>query len=584
MNIFLTNKLLTKIIFDMYLIKVLYLSIILISCVCFFLLFKVTKKNPDACYVVLFTSVIFQCLGYLKLYFANNLETIIFANQVIYLGGCILPFVCIKCLQALCKEKLNSFLNFIFISVALIIFAGSCTIGKNGLYYKSIDFVKGPLCNIIIKEYGPLHFLYPVYLISSISCSFIILTKCYTRKKHISYLTGKLLSLSTTSVAFFYFFERIFHLQFELLPVSFMIMQIAVLFLLYRINQYDLWRISSASLEENQEMGFIVLNSNGVLYATDKISLTWFPELKESKIDKKIENTGSDFLQLINKWISNPEFDKSYFFDRDGKIIQVKLNLSEKKRRFSNYCIYCILMRDDTQQQNFARLMKEYNSTLEQQVDEKTAQLKKVQNDIIISMASIVENRDSNTGGHIKRTSDVVKIFVENLVKTNRYPQLTKKFSECVIKAAPLHDFGKIGIPDLILNKPGKFEPNEYEIMKQHSEKGSIIVAEILRNSNDSQFRDIAINVAHYHHEKWDGTGYPSKLAGKEIPFEARIMALADVFDALVSKRVYKESFSYEKAFSIIEECKGSHFDPDLCQEFILCRPQLESIYNSYKD
>lgn len=161
---------------------------------------------------------------------------------------------------------------------------------------------------------------------------------------------------------------------------------------------------------------------------------------------------------------------------------------------------------------------------------------------------------------------------------------MDKEVAKRIIKAAPLHDFGKIGIPDIILNKPGKFTPEEYEVMKQHAAKGAVIVERILQNSEDELFKKIAVNVAHFHHEKWDGNGYPTKISGEQIPFEARVMALADVFDALVSKRVYKESFTYDKAFEIIEESCGTHFEPTLCQAFLKCRKELEDLYNSYLD
>ena len=146
-----------------------------------------------------------------------------------------------------------------------------------------------------------------------------------------------------------------------------------------------------------------------------------------------------------------------------------------------------------------------------------------------------------------------------------------------------MHDLGKIAVPDAILQKPGKFTDEEYEKMKSHSAQGAKIVEEVLSEVDDLEFKKIAINVAHYHHEKWDGSGYPDHLHNEEIPLEARIMALADVFDALVSKRCYKESFSYDKAFQIIEESLGTHFDPVLGQKFIDCRPKLEKLYDNYK-
>ena len=208
-------------------------------------------------------------------------------------------------------------------------------------------------------------------------------------------------------------------------------------------------------------------------------------------------------------------------------------------------------------------------------LDEKTKRLIAVQNSVLTGMATMVESRDNSTGGHIRRTSDCVRVFADAL-------DLPQAFLENVVKAAPMHDLGKIAVPDAILQKPGKFTDEEYEIMKSHSAEGARIVENVLSEVDDLDFKKIAINVAHYHHEKWDGTGYPDKLKAEEIPLEARIMALADVFDALVSKRCYKDSFTYDKAFQIIEESLGSHFDPELGKSFIACREQLEKLYNSY--
>ena len=218
-------------------------------------------------------------------------------------------------------------------------------------------------------------------------------------------------------------------------------------------------------------------------------------------------------------------------------------------------------------------------------LDEKTKRLIAVQTSVLTGMATMVESRDNSTGGHIRRTSDCVRVFAEELLRgpssASGTPDAT--FLEAVVKAAPMHDLGKIAVPDAILQKPGKFTDEEYEKMKSHSAEGAKIVEEVLSEVDDLEFKKIAINVAHYHHEKWDGSGYPDHLHAEQIPLEARIMALADVFDALVSKRCYKDSFSYNKAFQIIQESLGTHFDPDLGQRFINCRPKLEKLYDSYK-
>lgn len=212
-------------------------------------------------------------------------------------------------------------------------------------------------------------------------------------------------------------------------------------------------------------------------------------------------------------------------------------------------------------------------------IDSKTKKLVSVQNSVVTGMATMVESRDNSTGGHIKRTSSGVRVFVDVLKKSPEYAHLSEKFYSDVIKAAPMHDLGKIAVLDAILRKPGRFTAEEYDMMKAHAAEGARIVENVLSEVDDASFKQIAINVAHYHHEKWDGSGYPEKLAGEAIPLEARIMALADVFDALVSKRCYKESMSFDKAFGIIEESLGSHFDPNLGRVFLTCRPELETLY-----
>lgn len=206
-----------------------------------------------------------------------------------------------------------------------------------------------------------------------------------------------------------------------------------------------------------------------------------------------------------------------------------------------------------------------------------------LQDKLVIGMATMVEGRDNSTGGHIKRTSDIVRFLVEEMMK-DPYLDLNHLFYQSLIKAAPMHDLGKITIDDIVLRKPGKFTPEEYEIMKTHSPEGAKILKQILINVTDKTFEGVAINVAHYHHERWDGKGYPNGLKGEEIPLEARIMAIADVYDALVSKRVYKDEFSFEDAYKIIMDNMGKQFDPGLEKYFARAREKIEAYYLDIKN
>lgn len=203
----------------------------------------------------------------------------------------------------------------------------------------------------------------------------------------------------------------------------------------------------------------------------------------------------------------------------------------------------------------------------------------------IVGMANLIEGRDEDTGEHVKRTSWFVDRIARKLVEKGVYrDEIDDEFLENLWKAAPLHDIGKIKVPDAILKKPGKLTDEEFEIMKRHAAQGGQIVYETMDGIEERQYIEMAHDVAKYHHEKWNGTGYPEGLSGEAIPLCARIMAVADVFDALTSKRCYKPAMSIEKAFQIIEESSGSHLDPVVAEAFIELRLEVEQYLQELKN
>lgn len=202
--------------------------------------------------------------------------------------------------------------------------------------------------------------------------------------------------------------------------------------------------------------------------------------------------------------------------------------------------------------------------------------MSRLQEGIIVDFANMVENRDKNTGDHIKKTSMYVKMIAEELRNEGKYADiLTDEFIAKIVRSAPLHDIGKIRISDLILNKPGKLTEEEFEIMKTHANAGAEILTNAMVNVEDKDYLNEAINMAHYHHEWWNGNGYPEGISGEDIPLSARIMAVADVFDALVSKRSYKAPFPFDKSVDIIKEESGTHFDPSVAEAFLKISEQV---------
>ena len=208
----------------------------------------------------------------------------------------------------------------------------------------------------------------------------------------------------------------------------------------------------------------------------------------------------------------------------------------------------------------------------------------RMQDGLIITMADMVENRDSDTGAHIQKTAAYVKIIAEGLKKKGYYPEkLTPKFMSDVVRSAPLHDIGKIFIPDKVLNKPGKLTDEEYEIMKTHTTAGKRIVENAIDIVEGDNYLKEARNMAAYHHERWDGKGYPEGIHGEVIPLSARIMAVADVFDALTSERVYKAAFTLDEALKILEEGKGTQFDSKCVEAFMDSLPEVKVILMKYR-
>lgn len=215
----------------------------------------------------------------------------------------------------------------------------------------------------------------------------------------------------------------------------------------------------------------------------------------------------------------------------------------------------------------------------------KNQTISELQKAFILTMADMVERRDQNTGEHIKKTAAYVKIIAKELRREGAYPnELTDDFIRRIVDSAPLHDLGKIGVPDAILNKPGKLTDEEFDIIKSHTKIGGRIISSLISAVPDSEYLYDAMDLALYHHEKWNGRGYPMGLSGENIPISARIMAVADVFDALVSNRSYKKGFPYEKALAIIREERGSHFDPVIVDAFFAVKDEILKVADEFSE
>lgn len=233
----------------------------------------------------------------------------------------------------------------------------------------------------------------------------------------------------------------------------------------------------------------------------------------------------------------------------------------------------------------YQRQLELYNETLEARIRERTAQVEKTQQVTIFSLAKLAESRDNETGEHIDRMRCYARELALELSTWPKYSGIVDStYVETLYMSSPLHDIGKVGIPDGILLKPGKLSPEEFEVMKAHTIIGGDTLKAADAEAGENSFLSMGCEIAYYHHEKWDGTGYPFRLSGLDIPLSARIVALGDVYDALTSRRPYKEAFSHERSKAIILEGRGTHFDPDVVDAFLNREEHFIMVRQSFQD
>jgi putative two-component system response regulator len=233
-----------------------------------------------------------------------------------------------------------------------------------------------------------------------------------------------------------------------------------------------------------------------------------------------------------------------------------------------------------------ADFLKDKNAFLEHEVVRRTREVLMIQDVTMVALGSLAETRDNETGNHIRRTQNYIRIRADRLKDNPRFGSyLSESTIELLYKSAPLHDIGKVGIPDNILKKPGSLEPSEFDVMKTHTVIGrDAIIAAEKRLSSPTSFLSIARDLAWSHHEKWDGSGYPRGLSGDAIPLPGRFMAIPDVYDALISRRVYKEPMSHEEAVGIIAKGAKTMFDPDIAAAFLEVAPGFREIAETFRD
>lgn len=520
-------------------------------------------------------------LGFVVMAKATVVQEALIGLRITYIGGCYLLVAVVFLIFNICGIKLKPWLRALILLVSTGVYATTLTIGYNDLFYKGLPTLDtfGGASYLANRHYGPMHTVFYAMVIVYYLITFIAIIYCFIKKKQVP-LTILVMIIISVSIAVLGFFgSKIFSNKLEILPATYNLGLILYIIVASRLRLYNASDSVVDALVEKGDTGFISFDVKMRYLDSNLTAKEMFPELNELVVDHKSNNKwiNDNFPRWVEEYKNDNSHDK-FYVEHNDKTYLVRVGKLTLGRFFSHG--YQFLVTDDTKNQEYIKLITNYNAQLEEEVVEKTKHIIEMQDQLVLGMATMVEGRDNSTGGHIKRTSDAIRIIVEEIKKQGLF-NLSDSFCNKLIKAAPMHDLGKITVDDQILRKPGKFTPEEYEIMKTHAPEGARIVSRILEGFDDQEFKSIAVNVAHYHHEKYNGLGYPDKLEGEQIPVEARIMALADVYDALISKRVYKEKFSFEEANEIILSEMGKQFDPRLKKIYLSCRDKLEEYYSS---
>lgn len=452
---------------------------------------------------------------------------------------------------------------------------------NNQLYYATFQIIKKPMGTVTKMTDGPLKIIHYIYLAIIFLAIIGILIWCFVKKKDVSKKSMLAYGLLSASGIVIYIIEMTAGVDFSLLPFLYVVGDVMIAVNYEQAHSHDLGCVIVEHRTKESNRGYVVFDLKKNLLCYNEKALEFVPELKGKRIDAPFEQDEVKLREVFYKLID--DFDENLRttadFDYNGMTFRCNISKFHMHAGGRDRGYLCEIQ-DVTAEQGYLNLIKEYSQSMEKDVQDKTEHIRFIQQKVVLGMATIIENRDMNTGGHVKRTSDIIKILVDEMMRQN-IGDLDETYADEIIRSAPMHDLGKISIDNVILNKPAKLTDEEYAIMKTHSAKSGEIVKSILVGVEEEHFVHTAYCLARFHHERWDGKGYPERLMQEEIPLEARIMAVADVYDALVSKRCYKEPMSFDMAAKIMLEGMGTQFDPMMKPIFENCREQLEEYYRN---
>ena len=530
-----------------------------------------------------FYAILVANFGHWLLGFSETVEGAIIANKVNYLGGSFLPMFMFFALLKVCKMTIPKWLHLTLILMSFTICALAMTVGYFPAYYKTVEYVVQEGVGNYVATYGWAHGLFNAFLVSYVILDIWIIVRAIMHQKMVSLKNIAAMIIGEIATILSFFLARYLGSDMLIMPFIYVMDQVLLLYICNNVKWYDITECVIESIETESSCAYMSFSIDCAYLGANRIAKNFFPELIKMRVDAHLK--GETELQLhvmscIEKYRRSKiltDYSQMTEFNYLGRHYKCEVKVL---RQVHGKNVFLFRIEDNTQEQQYIDALGRSNSMLQKNMLKTENEKLSVQEKWIVGMAQMAESRAGNMDGHIKRTSEVVKILV-SMMRKKGYDNLSDKFLDVLIAAAPMYDLGKVAIDDAVLRKPGRFNFDDYEIMKTHAAKGANIIEKLLSEVKDSYFVSVAKNMALYHHERWDGTGYPEHRSGENIPMEARIMALADVYDALVSKRCYKERMSFREARDVIVASMGKQFDPNLKDCFLECQDQLMDYYCS---
>ena len=571
-------------------------SVMILSMLSTFALVLFSRRGSNTLEILISVCVMLSNIGYFILSCSRNLQEAVLANSLSYLGGVFLPLLIVYVLIDCSDSKIPTWFSITILLINIVIFLSTMVTDRLPFFYSSIKFIQGDPSQLV-KEPGTIYYIRYIVLAVEVGLAAFFTILTYLGKRNASFRIMMIYAGSLLGVMLVYLARRIFNMKYDLVPFFYLVCTLILDYVVARSTIYNVTLSVQEKIDELSTYGYLVFDRKFRYVGSNPASEKYFPEIKNVRIDSKIIAKDYAMKQLL-KWVIKNATESAEAKKTQGKF-KTEITINDKspsERRYlecemsfihfgwdNHVSGYLVELNDVTEQHNMIETMSWKGESLRREAEKQAKRAKSMQMSTILGMAAMIESRDNSTGGHINRTSECVALFVNRLRQLKDDYNMSESYWDAVINAAPLHDLGKITVDDAILRKPTGLTDDEYNQMKEHAANGAKIMEKVLEDVDDKEFVSVATNVAHYHHEKYNGTGYPDRLRGENIPFEARIMALADVFDALASRRYYKEPMSYDEAFEIIRQELGHHFDPHLGRIFISLKSEIILLYESFE-